>query len=313
MIDFPEKWDSLCQFTIKKYGDGFRTALHQVQQNTTEETEDHFIAFIYLFLVEYDLSNIEPLPDTFITIRDTITRRVEGKNNRASNIVQIGKTQLPISIMKEYFNSTGIVNIKDINTTAIEVERTLAHWKAELATRTEQVEQLKKSLDKQSDAYNFVFLYDGFKSLEKTTLLELSRQRKNLRNFGLLMLLPIILDLLLIASGHIHFDKAQPASLVIGSVISLTSTLIFLYFFRIVLRDVDSKDAQLMQIRLRMTLCQFIQNYATYASEVKEKTPDLLAKFENLIFSGIVGTQDKLPSTFDGLEQLSALIKNVKG
>jgi hypothetical protein len=131
--------------------------------------------------------------------------------------------------------------------------------------------------------------------------------------FGGLLLIPALTDLGLIAMGYINLSHTQTPSLIAGGIISLTCTLILLYFFRILLRDVDSKDAQLMQIRLRMTLCQFVQSYATYATGIKEKNADLLSKFESLIFSGIVGTQDKLPSTFDGLEQIAALLKTATG
>ncbi|HDR1868661.1 TPA: hypothetical protein SIC62_000746 [Pasteurella multocida] len=67
-----------------------------------------------------------------------------------------------------------------------------------------------------------------------------------------------------------------------------------------------------MQLELRKTLCQFIQSYADYAKEIKEKDRSSLEKFENLIFSSILSDSEKVPSTFDGLEQLANLIKNIK-
>lgn len=66
----------------------------------------------------------------------------------------------------------------------------------------------------------------------------------------------------------------------------------------------------MVQIELRKTLCQFIQNYSDYSKNIKEKDANSLEKFENLIFSGLVTNEDKLPSTFDGIEQLTKLIKN---
>ena len=87
---------------------------------------------------------------------------------------------------------------------------------------------------------------------------------------------------------------------------------VLIYFFRVVLTHYNSIQTQIMQIELRQSLCQFIQNYADYAKEIKEKDGASLEKFENLIFSSILSTPDKVPSTFDGLEQLSNLIKNLK-
>ena len=88
---------------------------------------------------------------------------------------------------------------------------------------------------------------------------------------------------------------------------------VFIYFFRVVLNHYNSIQTQIMQIELRQSLCQFIQSYAKYAKEIKEKDGASLEKFENLIFSSILSTPDKVPSTFDGIEQLSNLIKNIKG
>lgn len=67
-----------------------------------------------------------------------------------------------------------------------------------------------------------------------------------------------------------------------------------------------------MQIELRQSLCQFIQSYADYTKEIKENNAGSLEKFENLIFSNILSTPEKVPSTFDGLEQLANLMKELK-
>ena len=87
---------------------------------------------------------------------------------------------------------------------------------------------------------------------------------------------------------------------------------ILLYLFRVVLKHYNSIQTQIMQIELRQSLCQFIQSYADYAKEIKEKDGTSLDKFENLIFSSIVSTSEQVPSTFDGLEHITNLIKSAK-
>jgi hypothetical protein len=62
-----------------------------------------------------------------------------------------------------------------------------------------------------------------------------------------------------------------------------------------------------------MSLCRFIQSYADYSIDIKEKNSEALSKFEAIIFSGLVGSEDKLPSTFDGIEQLTAFAKSITG
>ena len=95
----------------------------------------------------------------------------------------------------------------------------------------------------------------------------------------------------------------------------LSLELILIYFFRIILSNYKSVKAQIIQIELRQTLCGFIQGYADFRKDLKETAKENgnpLEKFENLIFSGIITESDKLPSTFDGMEQLGGLIKAVK-
>lgn len=74
-----------------------------------------------------------------------------------------------------------------------------------------------------------------------------------------------------------------------------------------------SIQSQLLQLDLRMTLCRFIQSYADYAVDLKKKHPDGFEKFESLIFSPLVSSDDKVPNTFDGLDQLSSVVNIVKG
>jgi hypothetical protein len=89
--------------------------------------------------------------------------------------------------------------------------------------------------------------------------------------------------------------------------------IILIYFFRVILLNHRSIKAQLMQLELRQTLCQFIQSYTEYSSKIKASDASALDKFENMIFSGVVSNSEKLPSTFDGIEQISKMLKSVKG
>ena len=89
--------------------------------------------------------------------------------------------------------------------------------------------------------------------------------------------------------------------------------VILLYFFRVVLSQFRSVKGQLLQLDLRVALCQFIQSYAEYSASIKAQDGNALAKFEALIFSGLVTDESGIPSTFDGAEQIANLIRSVRG
>lgn len=93
---------------------------------------------------------------------------------------------------------------------------------------------------------------------------------------------------------------------------TLSIVAILIYYFRIVFHSYKSVQSQILQLELRRTLIQFIQSYTEYSTEIKVKDKDALAKFESIIFSGIVSNNEKLPSTYDGLDQIMKLLKNLK-
>ncbi len=86
--------------------------------------------------------------------------------------------------------------------------------------------------------------------------------------------------------------------------------ILLLYFFRISLTHFNSTKAQMLQLEVRMSVCQFIQDYVSFVKENKDVD---LSKFEAMVFSAIASDDEKMPSTFDGIEQLTALVKNLRG
>ena len=117
-----------------------------------------------------------------------------------------------------------------------------------------------------------------------------------------------ICELLWVLFNFESIDFGSGALLVLGlSTVSLVVMLF--YFLRVCLGDVKSLKSQIMQLELRMTLCQFIQNYADTSKELKNKNKEGFEKFESLIFSSIVSSDEKIPTTFDGMDQLTNLLK----
>jgi len=70
----------------------------------------------------------------------------------------------------------------------------------------------------------------------------------------------------------------------------------------------DNLKSQILQIELRNTLCQFVQDYTKFSSDAAKNSPETLKRFESVIFLNIVGTSEKIPSTFDGIESITNLI-----
>ncbi|SNV77484.1 hypothetical protein [Haemophilus pittmaniae] len=185
--------------------------------------------------------------------------------------------------------------------------------KSLLFEKEEKVKTLASKLEEQKIGFNFVGLSKGFENL-------LSKKRiSKWTSFSIMTIFCILLITVPIVFIGGRFLNWLSEYNINWNDIGWEHTLpifglefVLIYFFRVVLTHYNSIQTQIMQIELRQSLCQFIQSYGDYAKEIKEKDGASLEKFENLIFSSILSTPDKVPSTFDGLEQLSNLIKNLK-
>ena len=121
-------------------------------------------------------------------------------------------------------------------------------------------------------------------------------------------ILVILVIIFIIFSGY----EIKLSSLWFLGIPITTLILILFYFTRVGLQHVRSVQSQMMQLELRMALCQFIHNYAEDSEKLHQKNTAGFEKFENIIFSPLVSSDDKIPTTFDGMEQLAKLVNEFR-
>ncbi|MDU5794493.1 MAG: hypothetical protein E6Z57_06710 [Haemophilus parainfluenzae] len=232
--------------------------------------------------------------------------------------------QFDIDVINNYLGNRSFQAFLNYEDNVKEAEEKLKNIDSKIKLRTENLESflskkekevktLASKLEEQKIAFNFVGLSQGFENL-------LSKKRiSKWTSFPIMAIFCIFLITVPIVFLGGRFLNWFSEYNINWNDIGWEHTLpifglefVLIYFFRVVLTHYNSIQTQIMQIELRQSLCQFIQSYADYAKEIKEKDGGSLEKFENLIFSSILSTPDKVPSTFDGLEQLSNLIKNLK-
>lgn len=170
------------------------------------------------------------------------------------------------------------------------------------------IESIKQTLNEQRTEFNFIGLSDGFKSLRQQKQEELD---KELTAYRRLMGLIIFIVIAKALGSVIYLLRAEPnlTLLIVSSISVILLLLVLLYFFKISLTNIKSIKSQILQIDLRLTLCQFIHNYNKDSESLRgEGMKDSLDKFEAVIFSPIVAPDDKIPATFEGIDQISGLI-----
>ena len=221
---------------------------------------------------------------------------------------------LSLSIQERKFKSkleklenAKVNTLREINERKGALDAELQDFDKNIIKNRNETHELASLLKKQKTAFNFVGLSKGFeKILKKKTCAKWT-------SFFLLSL--ITLSMFTILGYYRNTLPNEPTEIFDFwkfSMPYLGLEFILLYLFRVVLKHYNSIQTQIMQIELRQSLCQFIQSYADYAKEIKEKDGASLDKFENLIFSSIVSTSEQVPSTFDGLEHITNLLKSAK-
>lgn len=313
MSSNPVEWDTRCKFNIKFVGNSFLSGLISFDP-TKKDNVVELYTLAYRFLCEFDL---------FIGFDSELSielRRIKGRieqdsfddNSNASHQIRYATYLMPVSILREMLNSVEVTSFVQFKEQASQASKLKEQWDAELTEKGKEVDSLKQKLEEYSEGFNFVGLYKGFSELGEQKKKELKNLFRVLSLMGIAVLLPLVAEIVFLGQRLAEGMKFE-ASQFLGLLPVFTLVLILIYFFRVILHNYNSVRAQVIQIELRQTLCQFIQNYVDYAAKMKKQDAVALEKFENLIFSGILADTDKLPSTFDGIEQLAGLIKTVKG
>ncbi|WGE52974.1 hypothetical protein [Actinobacillus equuli] len=344
LIYLSDKRESILPYSFEKFGQ----SLEEYLNNDSNLTNDvsylicaTFLKEYYLYRTKIDTKDVESsdvyrIWDDFKELPIPISDKPPIFNNEFYKELKRDDTFLDsiyfcLSIQDSKFNiknseleekrTSYLDELKagfdDLNIKLAETKKVLntemGEFSEKIKSSSIEVKTLASQLKEQKTAFNFVGLSKGFEKL-------LSQKRwSKWTSFGIMSVFCVLLIALPIviiggrffnwfAEYNIEWSKIGWEQML--PILGLE--LVFIYFFRVALTHYNSIQTQIMQLELRQSLCQFIQSYADYAKEIKEKDGASLEKFENLIFSSILSTPDKVPSTFDGLEQLSNFIKELK-
>ena len=310
-------WLSICPFNYHYIGESFEKRLNFLEKNWDSEILDDIFLMSIRFLREAELTMRRQYKQKLWNDDDTYERIWDWFKSLTNDDIhynqrfQLNYIQNDYSLMllNDYLGKSFQAflnyeeNIKKIEQHSIVLKETSDNIQKSADEKLEKVQQLSDTLENLKQGFNFVALSDGFSRM--------LNEKKSSKKWILLLLFLIagIISTIpaykFLSDGGTNLTWQQIA-------ISAGLELVLIYFFRVVLFHYRTVQTQIMQLDLRLSLCQFIQSYAEYAKEIKTNDKDALDKFENLIFSSILSSDEKIPSTFDGLEQLNSLIKQFK-
>lgn len=309
----PEVYDEYCQHSIAILGETLTAALVSVKGVGNPEEWRYVIALLYRFVGELLIRYPREVPVPIRAMYEAVSSRLEQFDVQQRSIIQWAQSHLPRALAAELLHHPAISELKRSGDTVQRLEALNEQIDRKLQKRVERIEELEKALKRLESEYNFVGLAHGFQGMEKSKRSEWRVTFSALIVLAILMLAPLVFEAYYIFRLIDSSNVLALKSILFLAPAAIAIEVLLVYFFRITLLRVRSLDAQLLQLRLRLCLCQFIEGYAEYAETLKKRSDVTLSKFENIIFSGIQTSDEKLPSTFDGMEQLMKLVQQVRG
>ncbi|MEE3649475.1 MULTISPECIES: hypothetical protein [unclassified Brenneria] len=148
---------------------------------------------------------------------------------------------------------------------------------------------------------NFALLSDAFNKIGK------KKQKELFYSYVRFFIPTLFMVLIPLVSIFFRYDKGDPALkdvFIFGPL--LTLEILLFYFMRLFYGELKNIKSQLLQIDMRLSLCEFIHDYVE-KRDGSEKTDSAWKAFESLIFSPIQANEDKIPAVLDGVETIAEL------
>lgn len=284
--------------------------------STTEFTDEKtfWLAFFtYVIVKERSFKN-----GTFSEIDLRLANYFDSNNSRFNAEQKMRIDFLRLNLPRHLLTQTA-KNLKQDHVNAVqkniekleEINAKIQTWDSKITYWNARAEALENNLKESAEKLNFVGLAKAFSNLIEEKNAEKRVQVIWMFILGItLLLLPTLSKLV---TSHFNIElKLELASLSYVMPF-LIAELVSLYFFRIFLHNFYSIKTQLLQLKLRHSLCAFIEGYSEFVERSKKSSDDrLFEKFESMIFSGISPDPLNVPNHFDGFEQISKLIKDVR-
>ncbi|POX25812.1 hypothetical protein C3464_00715 [Serratia marcescens] len=237
---------------------------------------------------------------------------------------------MPASIARDFIQSSDFKDVMKLKEyiASVEskvkgvVETEISSLDENLKGKKEEVEKLlgkteesmvslqsyKEKLDNYKGEFNFVLLSKAFSRMKRDKENEFKAARRWMNAYtAALISIPILILIVVFRKMlNVNFD----IEILIYAIPLLTLEALIFYFMRIYYGEVRSIRAQLLQIDLRLSLCEFIHDFIDKKNESKDHG-DSWGNFENLIFSPIQMSAENIPSVLDGANAVADVLGKV--
>jgi hypothetical protein len=306
--------DKSTRFSIDRIGAEFISLLRTKPDEPEGQVRlaQELFAYAYCFVCEFELTSGEEMPPDILEIHAFVDENMLTFPAAMRRRLIYAQYRMTAEVAKELVRHPNILKVHQMLDEVDKADEYKRLWQNEYTQEKTRLDAMDANLKELMHGYNFVGLTKGFESIAKKKEGEKKVAFGSMLALGASILLPILGELLLVICRPTYVKENAPV-LLYSLPALITLEVVLVYFFRVVLAQFRSVRAQILQLELRMSLCQFIQSYADYADELKKKSATTLDRFESVVFSGLLATEEQLPATFDGMEQLISAAKAIKG
>lgn len=308
-------FDEHCPGNIEWLGKRYIGQLISFVEDRSEKQHEQLMDIFttsYRFLCELEFSQPGDLSFELRGIKTFVDENLEKFRGTDRQQLIFANYTMPANLAKRMLQHSSLSDFKAFAETASSAKEMKSQWDKEIAAKSTETEGLRDAIDRLQTKYNFVGLVKGFELLVTRKQTESSRAFISILALGTVMLLPVCVQLWFVLN-NIERIETHRATLIYSLPPLLALELILLYFFRVVLVNYRDLKAQLLQLDLRVSLCQFIQSYSEYSTKIKKLDSTALERFESIVFSAVTSSAEKMPATFDGVEQISKLVSRLRG
>ncbi len=308
------EFDRSCRANIEWIGDRFISELQKaVTEDSTRRIESlkNLYVTCYRIICEFEFLQPGDISGDLKIVKLFCENNIDIFSNLQRSQLTYAANAMPASILKSMMNSSEIVHFSDFAASAGRAKDLKDQWDREFADRRDELKKYQEVIENLKTSFNFVGLVSGFDRILNSKITEKTKTFVLLCLLGLAMLVPIGFHLIAVSNAATYAEYMSGRYLHFA-IPALSAEVILFYFFRATLVNFRAVSAQILQINLRVSLCQFIQSYSVYARQIREKDAKALDGFESIVFSPISPSFDSLPATIEGIEQIAKIVGTLR-
>ena len=305
MRERSEEFDDSCAFNKKVFTQRFLEAL--LNYDGGESKLSNLFVICYRYVCEYEFVKSEGLPNSLALAKSELAGLDFSDYPEAKSQYDWVNSQMPVHILKAAFDQEDLKSVKGFGNFIKKATAEFARFESDYSNKLDRITNLEQRLRSGEQGLNFSLLNKGFASLKKAKVSEKKKSLLGVWLFGVALAIAPVLKML-----NLLPEPKENIALAINTASFIGFELLLIYFFRISLGNFRSVSQQILQIDLRMTLCSFVESYSEFAIKVRASDTEMLAKFEEVVFSEVAFGDSALPSAFEGVEHVSSIFGKLR-